>query len=285
MQFSVLMSVYKKEKPEYLKRAIESVINQTLQPSEIVIVKDGKLTDELDKVLDLFSFRYLDLFKVISIPEHVGLGKALAKGVLNCSYEIIVRMDSDDISHPERFEKQISFLAEHPEIDVVGSWITEFDGDEDNICVSRETPITHDEIKKFARKRSPMNHMTVIFRKKAVLDAGNYMPLLWFEDYYLWVRMLLKGAKFANLPYYLVNVRAGKDMIIRRRGIKYALNEVKLQKRFFDMGFISFFGFIRNATSRFILRMLPPKMIWKIYSAALRKSLRDKKRNSGEGRS
>lgn len=273
LRFSVLMSIHKKEKPEHFEKAIESIINQTLQPSEIVIVKDGELTTELNKVLDSFTSKYPGLFKIVSIPKHVGLGEALARGVLNCSYAIIARMDSDDISHPERFEKQISVLMEHPEIDLVGSWITEFDGEEDNIYAARELPTTPNEIKKFAKWRSPVNHMTVVFRKKAVLAAGNYQRFLYFEDYYLWVRMLLNGSKFANLPYYLVNVRAAENMIIKRRGLKYAINEVRVQKEFFDMGFINFFELVRNVTTRFILRMLPSKVIMKIYKTILRRSI------------
>jgi len=264
------MSVYKKEKPEHLKRAIESVINQTLQPSEIVIVKDGELTDELDKVLDWFVNRYPSLFKIVPIPKQVGLGKALAKGVLNCSYEIIARMDSDDISHPERFEKQIPFLLDHPEIDLVGSWISEFDDDEKNVYSFREVPTEPEEIKKFAKKRNPINHMTVVFLKKAILSAGNYQSYLWFEDYHLWARMLLKGYKFANLPHYLVNVRGGDNMIARRVGVKYAILEMKLQKFFLEIGFINNFEFIRNVTSRFILRMLPRKLALSLYKAFLR---------------
>jgi glycosyltransferase involved in cell wall biosynthesis len=265
------VSVYKKERPEYFTRAIESIVNQTLQPSEIVIVKDGELTDELDRVLDRCTFKYPGLFKIVPIPQHVGLGEALRRGVLNCSHGIIARMDSDDISHPERFGRQMSFLTAHPEIDLVGSWINEFEDHEDYIYASRELPTASHEIRKFARKRNPVNHMTVVFRKEAVLDAGNYQPFLWFEDYYLWVRMLLNGSRFANLPYHLVNVRAAGNLITRRKGVKYAMSEIKVQKEFLDIGFINCFEFIRNVTIRVILRMLPPRVILTIYGAVFRK--------------
>lgn len=271
MYFSVLISVYKKEKPEYFRRALESIVNQTLQPSEIVVVKDGELTNDLENILNFFVNKYPYIFKIISIPNNVGLGKALAEGVFNCTYEIIARADSDDICHPKRFEKQISFLIKHPEIDVVGSWIAEFEDNENNIYAYRELSTTPDEIKKFAKKRNPMNHMTVVFRKKAVVDAGSYLPFLWFEDYYLWVRMLLNGSRFANLPCYLVNARAGDNMIARRRGIKYAMSEIKIQKRFLDMGFINYYEFIRNVVSRFFVRMLPSRLTFKIYKTILRR--------------
>jgi len=271
IDFSVLIPVYKAEKPEHLKMAIESVIYQTLPPSEIVIVKDGELTDGLDKIIDYFASNYLDLFKIVSIPKRGGLGKALQLGVLNCKYDIIARMDSDDICHAERFEKQIYFLICHPEIDLVSSFITEFDGNKENIYASREIPIDHNEIIKFAKIRNPVNHMAAVFRKKAVVNAGNYGHFPWFEDYDLWARMLLKGSRFANLPYYLVNVRAGADMVARRRGVKYAISEFKLQKRFLNMGFLNYLEFFRNITIRLFVRLLPLRIDLKIYKYVLRK--------------
>jgi len=174
-KFSVLMSVYFKEKPNYFKECLESILNQTIVPSEIVLVKDGKLTKELECVIGEYVSKYDNLFKIIELEENKGLGIALQIGLLNCKYDIIARMDTDDICLPDRFEKQLKILKERKDVSVVGSWIGEFEDHYKNINTLRKTPLTFDEIYSLAKKKNPLNHMTVMFRKKL------FSPLIGLE--------------------------------------------------------------------------------------------------------
>jgi glycosyltransferase involved in cell wall biosynthesis len=270
MNFSVLIPVYAKESPENFFQALNSIIKQTLKPSEIVIVKDGPITSELDNIIEFFVKSYRNLFKIVSLEKNMGLGIALNLGVLNCSNEIIARMDSDDIASPFRFERQISFLEENKDIDIVGSWIGEFVNNPSKIISIREVPQYHQDILKFAKFRNPMNHMTVIFRKKAVLDAGNYQHFISFEDYYLWCRMLINGAKFANIPEVLVFVRRDKNFIKRRSGLVYFKQEIEFQKKMYDIGFISIFEFVRNIILRGYIRLFPSFLLESLYKTILR---------------
>ena len=187
MAFSVLISVYQREKPQYLEQALESLLEQTLLPTEVVIVEDGPLTDELYAVIEAFKTRFAATVSVV-LPRNVGLGLALNHGLKECHYPIVARMDSDDICKPRRFEKQLEILRTHKEIDVVGSWIDEFLGTKENIISTRKVPETHQEILHFARYRNPMNHPTVMFRKAVIEAVDSYHDFPLFEDYDLWVR-------------------------------------------------------------------------------------------------
>lgn len=228
MEFSVLMSVYYKENPEYLKLSLDSVIKQTVPAAEIVLIKDGPLTKELDDIINQYSDKYAGLFRVFSLEENVGLGKALNYGVQRCKYDLIARMDTDDIVVPERFELQVNEFIKDKELVLCGGYIAEFARDPLIISGYRKVPLTQAAILKFAKKRNPFNHMTVMFKKKAVLEAGNYQDMPYFEDYWLWVRLLQKGYAVKNIDYVLVNVRAGVDMLGRRGGWEYAKAEFKI---------------------------------------------------------
>lgn len=272
LRFSVLMSVYYKENPSWFKTALDSVINQTLQPNEIVLIEDGKLTDELYKVIEEYKNQYSNLFKIIPLEKNSGLGEALRIGVLNCSNELIARMDTDDIAKNDRFKKQIQFFQEHPNVDLVGSWISEFEDEPDKIISYRQLPIEHQEIYKFGQFRCPVNHMTVMYRKDAVLKAGNYQTFKNIEDYYLWGRMLKQGAVFANIPECLVNVRAGNSMLKRRANLTYFFNsEFPLHTELYKMGFINLKQYLRNISSKFLLRAIPQWAMAIIYRKFLRK--------------
>ena len=272
LRFSVLMSVYYKENPSWFKTALDSVINQTLQPNEIVLIEDGKLTDELYKVIEKYKNQYSNLFKIIPLEKNSGLGEALRIGVLNCSNELIARMDTDDIAKNDRFKKQIQFFQEHPNVDLVGSWISEFEDEPDKIISYRQLPIEHQEIYKFGQFRCPVNHMTVMYRKDAVLKAGNYQTFKNIEDYYLWGRMLKQGAVFANIPECLVNVRAGNSMLKRRANLTYFFNsEFPLHTELYRMGFINLKQYLRNISSKFLLRAISQWAMAIIYRKFLRK--------------
>lgn len=171
--FSVLLSLYIKEQPSYLRQSFNSLFSQRFLPSEIILVKDGMLTPELDAVVSNYVQRY-PILKVVALKENQGLGKALNEGLKHCSYDLVARMDTDDIAKPDRFEKQLAIFLEHPEIDVVGAWIDEFEGEVSNVLSMRKVPEQHENILRFAKGRCPVNHPVVMFRKSAVLKAGGY---------------------------------------------------------------------------------------------------------------
>ena len=268
--FSVLMSVYKNEKAEYLELAIDSILKQTIVPNEIVIVKDGTLTHELEMILDKFSTKY-EFFKFLEFKENRGL--ALRDGVLSCSNELIARMDTDDISKLERFEKQLTYIANHPEVAVLGTCIEEFSKNINAPDSATILPLTHDEIVKFSKKRNPFRHMTVLFKRSAVISSGNYRDFLWFEDYHLWLRLMRKGYIMANLHDVLVSVRADDDMFSRRGGYKYLKQDIKFQIFMYENDYINFYEFIRNVFIRSAIRCVPNKVRNIFYKKFLRSSI------------
>lgn len=259
--FSVAMSVYHKDNAAFFDRALQSIIEQqTVKPSEIVLVCDGPLNSELDAVISIYQARF-PIFNIIRLPQNKGLGNALKLAVENASYELIARMDSDDVSVPDRFEQQILFFKTHPEIDIVGGDITEFIGEEGNIVGKRAVPETDPEIKKYMKKRAAFNHVSVMYKKSAVQVAGGYQDWFWNEDYYLWIRMQLNNAVFANTGTVLVNVRVGKEMYQRRGGKKYFQSEYGLQKLMLDKKMIGLPTFVGNVAKRVVVQMLLPNKV------------------------
>lgn len=271
MKFSVLMSVYAKENPEFLDRAFQSIWDeQSVKPSQIVLVKDGLLTDGLNIQVGIWQEKLGDVLTVVELEKNIGLGLALNIGLSYCTNELVARMDTDDISMPDRFRLQLDFFESHNGVSVVGGAISEFDGDEKNIYAYRKLPIGNADIRRFGRKRNPMNHVSVMFKKNDVLGAGGYMSFLGFEDYYLWARMLTAGFEFANIAQTLVNVRAGMAMSGRRGGMEYAMIEYRLQKEFLSLGFIGYLDFIFNVATRFIARAVPNRLRIMLYQKFLR---------------
>jgi len=266
MKFSVLLSIYHKEKPDYFDRCMQSIWGeQTVKPNEIVIVEDGRLTEELYICLGEWEKKIGSSLKRIVLKENKGLGKALNIGVKQCSYEFVARMDTDDISYPYRFEKQIQVLR-NKDIDICSSWVNEFELDEHDITSCKKLPEHNLELIVYAKKRNPLNHPVVMYKKSIVQNAGGYKDMPGFEDYYLWVRMMKEGAKFYNIQEPLVNMRAGYGQIERRSGLKYAISELKFQKELLKLKFITLSEFIQNITIRFISRVLPKYLLKKIYS-------------------
>ena len=268
--FTVLISIYYKEKPQYFKECLKSIFDQSILPTEVVLVEDGQLTDELYAVIAEFSKKYSQL-KSIKLEKNGGLGKALNEGLKHCSYDIIARMDTDDISVPDRFEKQLRIFEMYPQVDVVSSWIDEFEGVPENIISTRKLPEYPYQIYEYAKNRCPINHPAAMFRKNAVLLAGGYKPFPLFEDYYLWIRLLLNGAKFYNIQESLLKFRTSEDMYKRRGGLKHALTEVRFQNHVRKMGFWSYAQFFKNVSLRFPTRLLPNVLREKIYKTFLRK--------------
>lgn len=270
LKFSVLMSVYYKEKPEFLKLSIESVINQTILPDEIVIVKDGYLNDKLDEVIEYYINEYPKIFKIVQLKENKGLGLALAEGILHCSNELVARMDSDDISVKTRFEKQLCEFNKNPKLDICGSYIAEFELNPKIIKDVRKVPLSNHQIRQYQKKRDGFNHVSVMFKKSAVLRAGNYQDALLMEDSLLWINMFKTGAVGMNIDESLVLVRAGDDMIERRGGFGYFLKYRKGRKRIKETGYISNWDYYLTLGIQLIVALVPQKIRVFIFKNLLR---------------
>ena len=270
MEYSVLISVYCKEKAEYLIECLESMVHQTVEPSEIVIVKDGKLTVELEDVLTEYKTKYQRLFKFVCLEKNVGLGLALAEGIKNCSYELIARMDSDDISIPNRCELQLREFAQDPLLDVCGGYIKEFCDSKEGVVSIRKVPLVDSEIKEYQKRRDAVNHVTVMFKKSKVLEAGNYQHALLMEDSLLWTNMILHGATFKNIADYLVYVRTGADMFKRRGGLKYFKKYKNGRKIILQTGYISKWDYYHTLLVQLIFSILPNSVREFVYEKLLR---------------
>lgn len=253
------MCVYGKDNPKWFRVAVESILDQTCPPNEVVLVVDGPVPDELGTVIN--EYEKNPVFKVIRLAENQGHGNARRTGLENCSNELVAIMDSDDISVPERFEQQIKMFESDPSIDIIGGNIAEFVGEIDNFVGKRIVPCSDLEIKDYMKYRCPMNLVTVMFKKSSVYAAGGFIDWFCEEDYYLWLRMYLKKMKFANIPDVLVNVRVGKEMYQRRGGWKYFKSEAKLQKYMFDNKVIKFPTYFINCSKRFVVQVMLPNRI------------------------
>jgi glycosyltransferase involved in cell wall biosynthesis len=258
IKFSVLLPVYFKDNPLFFNESIGSLFSQTLLPNEIVIIKDGPINEEINIAIK----QYVDL-KIIPIIEYqfeknVGTGIAFAKGVEICNYEYIARMDADDICRKDRFEKQISFMNKNPHIDIVSSNIIEFLEDINFEKSIKKVPEFHNDIVKFAKRRSPFNHPVVVFKKSVVLKSGNYQSVGCYEDYDLWIRIFLVGGKGYNLQDTLLYFRTSNQMYLRRGGLKNAIQEVQALNRFFiKYKFYNLIDFFINLIIRISVRLLP----------------------------
>ena len=253
------MCVYGGDNAEWFSQAVNSVLNQTVQPDEIVLVVDGPVPEDLDRMI--CEYESNPIFHVIRFKENKGHGEARRAGLSQCKNELVAIMDADDICVKGRFEKQLNVFEKHQDIDVVGGQITEFIGVPNNIVGRRIVPLDNLEIKEYMKKRCPMNLMTVMFKKSSVEKAGGFMDWYCDEDYYLWVRMALVGMKFANINDVLVNVRVGDDMYNRRGGIKYFKSERKLQKYMLDNKVITRRTYLNNVMKRLIVQVLLPNRI------------------------
>lgn len=258
--FSVLMSLYIKEKPEYVEECFQSLLRQNVQASEWVVVEDGPLSDGLYEVLDKYEKEYPGLIKRVPRPVNQGLGMALQAGVPECSNELIARMDTDDICREDRFEKQLAEFEKDPDLDIIGSCIDEFEDTPEDIVASRNVPLTDEEIKKYQKRRDGFNHMTVMYKKSAVLGAGNYQPCPLMEDTYLWVRMMKNGVKCKNIGEPLVYARIGKDMFNRRGGWAYFKKYKAAFKMVYATGYISRFDYFSVISVQFIVALVPRKL-------------------------
>ncbi|RGL91918.1 MULTISPECIES: glycosyltransferase [Hungatella] len=270
MQYSVLMSVYEKEQADFLEIAIESILNQTVKTNDFVIVCDGPLNEQLENVLLNYKIKCPETFNIIKLDKNVGLGIALNKGLRYCKNDLVARMDSDDISVYNRMELQMTCFENDEKLAVCGGYIAEFKENPNEILSIRKVPCNHNDILTWAKKRNPMNHMTVMFRKQFVLDAGSYKKMDFAEDYYLWVRMLMNNDRMLNLNNILVMARIGNGMFQRRGGRQYVKKIYHMQNTFYKIGFINKREFCLNLFIRTINSLAPNLIRERIYKLFLR---------------
>lgn len=257
--FSVAMCVYNGDCAENVKLAIDSVLNQSLKPDEVVLVVDGPISQSLEEVVR--QYEIMPFFKVVRLKENQGHGPARRTAMANCKNEIVALMDADDICVPTRFEEQMEQLKNDSEVAIVGSNIAEFIHSPENIVAYRNVPASDVQIKQYMKRRCPMNQMTVMFRKKDVDAVGGYLDWYCEEDYYLWLRMALANMKFVNIQENLVLVRVGEEMYRRRGGLRYFLSEAKLQKYMWDHKVIGFPIFMVNVAKRLVVQVLLPNRL------------------------
>lgn len=258
-KFSVLMSVYSKEQPSFLKQSLDSVFNQNVHASQIVLVEDGPLTPELYTLIKDYCCKYPE-FENVPLKENKGLGLALAEGIQHCKYELVARMDTDDIARQDRFELQLKEFENNPKLDICGSHIKEFQDKIENVVTQRMVPLTDEGCKKYQRRRDTFNHMTVMYKKSAVLDAGNYQHCPLMEDTLLWVNMFKNGATAMNIDDYLVYARIGKGMYERRGGWAYFNKYKQARKRIYNTGYISWWDYMYTLIVQFVVALMPNKL-------------------------
>jgi len=262
MDFSVLMSVYYKDNPQWLKEAIDSVLNNTIKPNQIVLVVDGQIPNELEQVIT----EYTDSLDILRLEKNSGLGIALKQGLLKCKYPLVARMDSDDISLPMRFELQLKEFEKNPNLTIVGSYMQEIDSHtKENISV-RKVPLTNEDIRRYIKKRNPFNHSAVMFKKNDILGVGNYSSTMKFaQDYLLWMRLVNANSQMKNIPEILVNFRVDKNMFARRSGYKY----FKLKKTVYDellrYKIINYFEYLFNLFVCFFVHVIMPNNMRELF--------------------
>lgn len=267
--FSALMSVYIREQSGLLDKALRSIlIEQTLKPTELILVEDGPLTEELYAVIEKYRLLF-PAFKSVRLPQNQGLGIALNTGLEHCRYEWVARMDSDDISMPHRFETQLAYIDSHPETDVVGCALSEFDKDEHQVNAIKRCP---EKIDSYIKFRSPLNHATVFFRKSSVQKAGGYQHCHFMEDYHLWIRMYAAGMTLTSIPESLYLCKMDPNTQKRRGGKRYVRSEATIQTLLLKKHIISLPRYCANIVIRCGARILPGGMRAFIYRLFLRNS-------------
>lgn len=266
MDYSILMSVYFKEDPTYFKESIESMLNQTVKSNDFVIVCDGVLTDQLYEVLDYYESQPQNCIHRVQLEKNVGLGEALNIGLNHCKNGLIARMDSDDISVKNRIELQLKEFEKNKELALCGGYIYEFNSSLNNIIGKRIVPSKYEEIVSFSKKRNPFNHPSVMFKKECIQNVGSYKEdFHFFEDYYLWIRVLKNGYMGENIESNLVYMRTSLDLYARRGGLKYAKDMLEFRFWMFKINWTNISNIIFHAIPHAIVCILPNKLRKQIY--------------------
>ena len=271
-RYTVLMSVYHKEKPEYLRISINSMLDQTVKPSEFIIVEDGTLTPQLYAVIDTFTKENRGLFKIVKNKKNLGLGPSLNKGIKIAKNEFIARMDSDDYSVPTRCEEELKIFKRYPDLGIVGSFEAEYIDEIENVVSVHKVPEKNSEIKKFMKRRCAILHPTVMYKKSEVIRSGNYHSVPLYEDYDLFSIMTLKsGVKSYNIQKNLYYIRTSPDFYKRRGGIKYAKTALQFKAKLYKQGYMSIIDFFISGLGQSMVCLLPNSMRKVFYNKVLRK--------------
>lgn len=272
---SVLLPVYYGDNKTKLRKTIESISDQTIQPDEIIIAIDGDIPNRLAEEIQDWEEKYEGKFNYFQNDQNLGLGATLREGVKQCSNNIIARIDADDQSVPNRFERQLSYMDRNPELDVVGGYMADKRHTRGDFSEVRKVPSSHQNILQMAKYRNPLNHPTVMMKKSAVLSAGNYSELRYIQDYELWGRMLNEGYTFANVPAVLSFASSddtdNDDSLSRRRGgIEYIQYEIAVNRKLHSEGFLTKYQALRNVLSRIPVRLMPSRIRERVYTMLLR---------------
>ncbi|MCM1502970.1 MAG: glycosyltransferase [Bacteroidales bacterium] len=259
--FTVAMSVYKNDNPQDFKTAVHSVyIDQTVRPSEIIIVEDGPIPVQLENAVNELC-KEIAIIKVLSFEENRGHAAARQCGLEAASNDLVAIMDADDIAVPDRFEKQLKAFNEHPDVAVIGGNINEFVRDRLNVVGRRIVPENDSDIKKYLKSRCPLNLVTVMYKKSIVQAVGGFIDWYCEEDYYLWIRLAIAGHKFYNVQENFVDVRVGEQMYQRRGGMSYFKSEVRLQRYMLNHKIISIHRYVYNIVVRFVVQVAMPNRL------------------------
>lgn len=268
--YSVLMSVYYKEKAEFLRASIKSMLDQTVPPDDFVIVCDGSLTAELDKTINEFCSQKPTLFQIVRSEKNVGIGAAANLGLKYCKNDLVAKMDSDDISRPDRCERQLKVFRQIPELAIVGGQLSEFEDTPEHVVAIRKVPLNHEDILTFSKRRMPFNNQTVMYRKQAVFEAGGYSPLKRCEDYDLYVRMLQLDYDAKNLPCVLVDYRLNQGAMSRRGTVENFKGFFQVRWKIYKSGYSSFIDFIFPCLGQVVVSLIPNRLKYEFYKKFLR---------------
>lgn len=277
--YSVLMTVYEKEEPEYFQQAIDSMVKQTVVTNDFVIVCDGPLTKELDEVIENFLHKYPDLFQIIRLKKNVGIGAAANIGLQYCKNDLIAKMDADDVAALQRCELQLNAFSAYPQLTVLGGYLAEFDHNPKEPYAIREVPLKNEDIRKFARRRQPFNNVTVMYRKEAVLKVGGYRPMGRNEDFDLYIRLLHAGYHAMNLSEILTSARTDRTAMMRRSSWQTLKGCAKSRWNSMRMGYCSILDFLVCVGGQFAIWICPVCIQEWFYQRFLRKDVEREKQH------
>ncbi len=269
-KYSVLMSVYSGEKPEYLRQSMQSIFDQTVPTDDFVLMCDGPLTPEMDQVIEQMARDHGGVLRIFRLDKNGGLANALNVGLTKCRNDLVARMDSDDVALPDRCRLQLEAFRDQPELAVVGGAIDEFEQSVDHVVSHKDMPQTQEEILRYARMRNPFNHPTVMYRRSVVMAAGSYPRNILHEDYALWGNLLLSGAQGRNLPQTLCYMRVDNGMYNRRGGWQYLKLAVALRWSFYRKGLYTFWSFLLVVAGLTVVCLMPMSLRKKTYRWILR---------------
>ena len=269
--YSVLMSVYKKDNPSFLTAAIESMLNQSVLCEQFIVVGDGPLPENLQKVIEEFASKQQELFTVVKLSENMGLGRALDKGLEVCRNNLVARMDADDISLPSRCEKLLDLFDKNPKLGLAGTNIDEFYDNPQNIVSSRKVPCDYESIRKFMRRRSSFNHPSVMFKKSEVVRCGGYGEMKYKQDFDLFARMLNMDCYALNLDESLLLFRSNKDNYKRRRSWEYCKSYIDVALVNYKRGYCSIIDLAYIIVGQLTLHFAPMWLMKKLSDSLLRK--------------